>query len=512
MKWTWTRLSVEPSAAWQLDRSSTPYTSFSVKYKQLGSFNALHLKSSDGKETTLPFSLSSIVVLDASINRLCNVRGIDAFPNVRELHLTHNQIQTLEGLEVLEHLCHLHAGNNFIESLSWLWPSNCLVHLDISNNQLKTLEGIRACHRLEDLNLNANQLTSFQGIEHLTELKVLLAQSNRFGVNPAVDSGLTWLLPLGKMRLLSLNFNQLSDLDTLAKVVFALTELEEVNCVDNPVTKLPAYRFRMCQNRSLKTLDHKKIGSSMRRSLELMNNHDQVDALVEKTTAFYLKHVEAQQRVLSEGVEFFRGRENTISQVFVEFKHSMEAEMDECLHFAHAVKNKPSSFVSSYLLSNAGIEEWKKQLKAAQDAQLPRIPAEQLHRHSSQQLLDNAPHVWRNVNMHENAQRQQMDLETPRGKDHSTGSSLARELRVEAVLDLAKDMENIPEISSKMKRLRDKYHTFDQKQKAATVIQRAYRKKKAKGLSKKELRTNVASVVVKASSKNKGFAFWNKWR
>ncbi|RQM28376.1 hypothetical protein B5M09_007547 [Aphanomyces astaci] len=221
-KWVWTCIPPSNvSPLWNIEPSATKdITSFSVKFKQLVSFAALQLTTGQDLRlgtTALPFPLTSVVVVDGSINRMRSLDGILVFSNVRELRLSLNQqLSTLPPLNHLVHLRLLYLGNNYLTSLTWLWHPNTLTHLDVTGNNIASLAGVDACRScLHVLNVSENKLVSLDGVQHL--------------------------------------------LQYVASVVLGLPNLDDVSFVNNPVADCDLYRMRLCQHPRLRVLDHKTV-------------------------------------------------------------------------------------------------------------------------------------------------------------------------------------------------------------------------------------------------------------
>ncbi|ETW09514.1 hypothetical protein, variant [Aphanomyces invadans] len=352
-KWAWTPVPPsQVSPLWQIAPDAIkPITLFSVKFKQLASFESLQLSTPQGSAppTPLPFPLATVVVVDGSINRMRSLRGIEAFPNVRELLLSLNQLSTLPSLHHLELLRVLHVGNNYLTSLSWIWHPNVLVHLNVSGNEITTLDGIAVCSgNLQILNVSENKLASLDGVQHLIHLRELWAQANHIQ-----DAGVAHAMPLSRLQILSLGQNQLANLDAVAHVVMTLPSLENISFLDNPVTQCEAYRMRLCQHPGLRVVDSKTITVAMRQSFDRLRNMKDVDKLVEHTTIEYLAHIDAQKHVLDEGIRVHRAREQRMFDAYTRYKHSTERELEDCVQFAHVLTTRNRT---GYLMSNAGLE------------------------------------------------------------------------------------------------------------------------------------------------------------
>ncbi|ETV80180.1 hypothetical protein H257_06542 [Aphanomyces astaci] len=514
-KWVWTCIPPSNvSPLWNIEPSATKdITSFSVKFKQLVSFAALQLTTDapSGQDlrlgtTALPFPLTSVVVVDGSINRMRSLDGILVFSNVRELRLSLNQLSTLPPLNHLVHLRLLYLGNNYLTSLTWLWHPNTLTHLDVTGNNIASLAGVDACRScLHVLNVSENKLVSLDGVQHLLQLRELWGHVNEL----QDDSSFVHVLPLCHLRVLSLGQNRLSNLDTVASVVLGLPNLDDVSFVNNPVADCDLYRMRLCQHPRLRVLDHKTITTAMRQSFTRMRNTQDVEALVEQTTLGYLAHVDMQKHVLDQGIRFHRAREQRMTDAFTQYKHNMERELDDCVHFAHVLSTAQARS-AGYLMSNAGLEEWKRQLQTLH------IPP--LDDATAATALE--PHAWRRVKHVEmdhrqalNQQRGNHDVASPHSSTQMARWEQSR--RVEAALALASKL-NVGDAAPKMRPILDCLQTTHEayvveKERLARTIQRTWRRHHhSVNTNQNAIQTvdSVAAAAVKATS-NK-FRFWRR--
>ncbi|OQR99360.1 hypothetical protein ACHHYP_06907 [Achlya hypogyna] len=433
---------------------------------------------------------SDVVALDASLNRIQDAgRGLEQLPHLRELQLSLNQLSSGTGLERCSELRELHIARNYLTTLRWLWPNNMLVLLDVSGNDIALLDGVGACTSLATLIADENKLTSLAGLETLVQLEVLSATYNQLA-----DDCLASMLPLVKLRSLSLSYNALS---RLATVVVALPLLEEFNAVGNAVATADAYKQRLCQNPQLHVLDHTKVQPTLRATLAEVAKQHQAHDLVEATTNLYLKRLEEQKRVLDRGVQFYKTREARMTEAFEQFQREMEADMSDCTRFIHALSRQdkcvadPSGASTgrgreSYLLSNAGMQEWKQLLVAEAQAKRNADKTSPEQAPGATRPLDvsaQRPHVWRQIkalasrSLDEQADGFKHETRRALTLQEESQVELEREARFELVLGLAKHMQlaDKPEYVGKLPLLRAKDAVLMERRRAASCIQRAYR-------------------------------------
>ncbi len=175
---------------------------------------------------------------------ISNLKGIEAFPNLKELNCENNSIQKLDlrqNPELEKLICntnqltqldlsknpkiyHLICSGNQLKQLDVSHLKD-LVTLDCSHNDLAQLD-VKNSIFLVTLNCSANQLTELDAdVKHKTRLVSVECQNNQ----------LTTLI-LGQNKLLKkLNcaHNQLTQLN-----LDNMSALEELNCFDNQLTVL----------------------------------------------------------------------------------------------------------------------------------------------------------------------------------------------------------------------------------------------------------------------------------
>lgn len=205
---------------------------------------------SDEKATTLPAmgrptNLESLVL---RAPRLANLKGIEGWDELRELHLQtpvsdYSSLSTLTGLRVLDagglgfadlrpiaplkKLSTLALGSNRIADLSPLAGLTELTSLGLGWNKIADLAPLAGLTKLTELDLRDNQIEDVIGLGSLTRLMTLNLANNRVGSVHA-------LAALPKDAGLDLTANALLDLSPLKG------HTGEVRAADQAVTLPPA--------------------------------------------------------------------------------------------------------------------------------------------------------------------------------------------------------------------------------------------------------------------------------
>lgn len=175
---------------------------------------------------------------------ISNLKGIEAFPNLKELNCENNSIQKLDlrqnpkleklicnknqltqlDLSMNPKIYHLRCSENQLEQLDVSHLKD-LVTLDCSHNNLEQLD-VKNSISLVTLNCSANRLTELDAdVKHKTHLVSVECQNNQ----------LTSLI-LGQnkgLKKLNCAHNQLTQLN-----LNDMRSLEELNCFDNQLTVL----------------------------------------------------------------------------------------------------------------------------------------------------------------------------------------------------------------------------------------------------------------------------------
>ena len=120
---------------------------------------------------------STLQEVDLYDNRISNISGFDATPNLVTLDLSFNVIRKIEHLEKLTKLQTLYLVSNkisVIENLNF----DSLVYLELGDNRIRDISGLEGVPNLTCLWLGKNKIKDISGLSHLKQLKSLSLQSN----------------------------------------------------------------------------------------------------------------------------------------------------------------------------------------------------------------------------------------------------------------------------------------------------------------------------------------------
>ena len=186
----------------------------------------------------------NVTKIEVEGRNISNLKGIEAFPNLKELNCENNSIQKLDlrqnpkleklicnknqltqlDLSMNPKIYHLRCSENQLEQLDVSHLKD-LVTLDCSHNNLEQLD-VKNSISLVTLNCSANRLTELDAdVKHKTHLVSVECQNNQ----------LTSLI-LGQnkgLKKLNCAHNQLTQLN-----LNDMRSLEELNCFNNQLTAL----------------------------------------------------------------------------------------------------------------------------------------------------------------------------------------------------------------------------------------------------------------------------------
>lgn len=230
----------------------------------------------------LPEEVDQITELDAAVEQIEHLGGIEyltALTNL-DLHFTnvstldplaflteltyldlskgpgHNKVSEITALSNLEKLVELNLSNNAVQDIGplyWLGHRdlNMLTNLDLSKNNVSDLAGLSTLLNLQQLNLAHNMITDISELSPLTNLTDLNLSNNEI-------DGISVLIDLQNLQKLNLAHNQLADLTDLVWIwksnlteldlsfnnindindIFGFKELQVLNLSNNDVTDL----------------------------------------------------------------------------------------------------------------------------------------------------------------------------------------------------------------------------------------------------------------------------------
>jgi Leucine-rich repeat (LRR) protein len=186
--------------------------------------------------TELPARLPALRILELQGCKLSSIDTLRDLPSLTSLNIADNFIESPEShnpipmsLESLTSLVHLNASRNKIRRLDWVQPLRQLETLDLSHNNVSKLYPLVQLDSLRSVNLSNNQIEAIAAIAGGTNLTWLDASHNKL---ESVGS----LVTLKRLKHLNLDSNELKQVGALG----SLEEIEFLSLADNDICRLDA--------------------------------------------------------------------------------------------------------------------------------------------------------------------------------------------------------------------------------------------------------------------------------
>ncbi|PAA93432.1 hypothetical protein BOX15_Mlig005636g3 [Macrostomum lignano] len=180
---------------------------------------------------------SRVLLIDVSLNDIYSLDDdtLSPFRQLRALNASLNRITELHGLQVLPTLRFLDLGFNQISGLQDLAYCRKLVELRLNHNCLKSLASLPPLPNLEQLHVDGNEIASLEGLQALSKLRELSARRNRI-------ANITALTTCKAVNSLDLSHNSIHDLEFTVKILTALPLLTVLTAKNNPMSNHPGYQ------------------------------------------------------------------------------------------------------------------------------------------------------------------------------------------------------------------------------------------------------------------------------
>lgn len=166
-----------------------------------------------------------------------SLEGLECFHELEKLDLSYGQVTDLTPLRTLSQLVELNVSSNKLSNISPLAGLPRLERLLLYNNQIEDLSPLAGQSSLRNLSVDQNRVRNLAPLIGLTKLEELYAHSNRIldlsplrtltdlmslGVGSNCITDLAPVAGLSKLRALSASFNYIKELAPLG----AMTQLE----------------------------------------------------------------------------------------------------------------------------------------------------------------------------------------------------------------------------------------------------------------------------------------------
>ncbi|PVD23485.1 hypothetical protein C0Q70_16757 [Pomacea canaliculata] len=249
-----------------------------------------------------PFS--NLRALDASLNQLKHVEGVEALPRLRSLNLSHNLLHNADGLTQSITLVDLRLAANNLQNISSMPPLINLRILDVSNNKLQSLDGLSSLPRLEELYAQRNELLD--------------------------------LLPVmscGNLRVLNAANNQISNLDTTVKVLTGLRFLQALSLYGNPIEREAHYQADILRGTSIMTLDNIVVKPMAKQEEDHQKHADNLFTLKDAARLAFQERQHVAKERLDDNVMFLHKRIKALQQEYTDFEAKLNADLQSCLRY-----------------------------------------------------------------------------------------------------------------------------------------------------------------------------------
>eukprot|EP00941_MAST-03F_sp_MAST-3F-sp1_P005025 g5025.t1 len=315
----------------------------------------------DGEEKPRPWQCAA---MDCSLNHLRRLdqKELGKLTALRYLNLSCNQLRDIHGLQSLPNLRVLDLSSNQIESMKrGLQGLKKLKELNLSLNKIKVIEGMDDLETLHTLRINCNNANLLGSIEGLSGLRIFEARRNAL-----TEVNLLGLL-VG-LEVLDICHNNIENINGFVKTIMCMKGLKEVNAYGNPCELDKAFKTRLVQHRGIENIDGIPISDAFRNQLINLKKKNDLNAVVEATTAEYEARIEVERMKKEEALGTLRTRENKIEHDFHEYKQRIEQEMDECMGYVQEVAKSSAAMKVSWIATEEGIKQWKRKIEKEEEA------------------------------------------------------------------------------------------------------------------------------------------------
>lgn len=175
-------------------------------------------------------SLSKLIYLDISSNKLDNINCVNTLPSLERLFCTHNSLSKLPSLSVLKRLKEVDFSCNSLVDLSGLKGCNKLEIIVVDKNRIKNVASISNLKSLQELKISCNLISDLKSISELSNsLEVLEISNNKIGHFDQIKC----LFKITSLRELYINGNPLlSDGEMKSKVISVLRNNLQLQIID----------------------------------------------------------------------------------------------------------------------------------------------------------------------------------------------------------------------------------------------------------------------------------------
>ncbi|CAM5086162.1 unnamed protein product, partial [Eretmochelys imbricata] len=307
-------------------RQSFPVTEFPERIVKLDiSLNELEELQ---PEALSPFE--NLSDLDASLNVLGIIRGVEVLPNLFVLNLSHNALSDLRSLENCIHLSVLNVSHNPVRALGDMPLLSNLTRLHLGSNKLRSLEGIQNLPQLCELYVHKNWIFSLLPLSSLLALNILGADSNEIGSPQQVLHVLGGLRRLRHLKLQRCSLGAIRKKNPLARDscdVAAIKQATSVELLDDVLLRDPP----RCSALSL---------FSWSLVAGLMDSGQTKEDLKKSARRIFLEKLQHKTESTEGVVHHLHNRILDLREELREYEEAFRTEVDGCIRYIDALPSE----------------------------------------------------------------------------------------------------------------------------------------------------------------------------
>ena len=255
-------------------------------------------------------------------------------------------------IDKLINLNYLNISNNNLISLEGLSDTNIL-YLDISMNKLTSLSNLPI--KLIELKAVGNKFVNLDGLENCISLNILSLQRNKISdINKLSNSNLSTLTQL----YLSENCLESKSLNDIRHTLSLLTNLEELNMLDNPICSDDDYKLILLENPNIKRLDNAPVRPYIRQQVVELMETKQVNKIIENVILEYSNRINIEKNKADQQLHLLKAQQKMIEETVNKYSSDMESEMEQVVRFLHRASKKEKD----WFFTPENVKEWQEQL------------------------------------------------------------------------------------------------------------------------------------------------------
>nr|XP_015207765.1 PREDICTED: leucine-rich repeat-containing protein 23-like [Lepisosteus oculatus] len=284
-----------------------------------------------------------ILKFDVSLNELDDLQSEALFPfmNLCELNASLNALKSIPGVNVLPHLVVLNLSYNILTNVRGLQYCKKLATLNVSHNQIRTLTAMPVLSNLMEVHINSNKLDSLEGIQNLLQLQELYVQNNQ----------IRSLLPLSSslnLCLLDVSKNAICLLSETTQILSGLFRLKQLKMKGNPIAKDNHYTSMIKERTSVQILDNIYLRKAQQHRpwtvLQHTTEGQTKEELVEAARAACCDKLQRMRQEVESTIHYLHSRALNLHEELKEYEESLRLEIDRYCRYLDTIP--PEDFSS----------------------------------------------------------------------------------------------------------------------------------------------------------------------